>query len=102
MTIGRLEGNTIRLTERNVSRRHARLSRQNGGLYIEDLASFTGVRVNGAKIASPTPLREGDEVQIGDYKIVLRGERPPVTDRPTMPNMAAVTAPLATVGGPVA
>ncbi len=103
MTVGRLEGNTIRLTERNVSRKHARLSRQNGTLYIEDLASFTGVRVNGTKIASPTPLREGDEVQIGDYKLVLRGDRPPITDRPTTPNLPAVTtAPLATVGGPVA
>ncbi len=88
MTVGRLEGNTIRLTERNVSRKHARLSRQNGALFIEDLASFTGVRVNGTKIASPTPLREGDEVQIGDYKLVLRGDRPPVTDRPTTPEHA--------------
>src|SRR5476651_2136839 len=102
MTVGRLEGNTIRLTERNVSRKHARLSRQNGALFIEDLSSFTGVRVNGTKIASPTPLREGDEVQIGDYRIVLRGEQPPITDRPTMPSMPAVTAPLATVGGAVA
>ena len=103
MTVGRLEGNTIRLTERNVSRKHARLSRQNGALFIEDLASFTGVRVNGTKIASPTPLREGDEVQIGDYKLVLRGDRPPVTDRPTTRSLPAVTtAPLATVGGPVA
>jgi ABC transport system ATP-binding/permease protein len=102
MTIGRLEGNTIRLTERNISRRHARLSQQDGGLYIEDLASFTGVRVNGTKIGSPTPLREGDEVQIGDYRIVLRGEPRPVNDRPTMPNMPAVSTPMATVGGPVA
>ena len=105
MTVGRLEGNTIRLTERNVSRKHARLSRQNGALFIEDLSSLNGVRVNGAKIASPTPLREGDEVQIGDYKLVLRGDHPPVTDRPTMPSLPAITtttAPLATVGGPVA
>ena len=103
MTVGRLEGNTIRLTERNVSRKHARLTRQNGALFIEDLASFTGVRVNGTKIASPTPLREGDEVQIGDYKLVLRGDRPPVADRPTTRSLPAVTtAPLATVGGPVA
>ena len=84
ITIGRLEGNTIRLTERNVSRRHARLVRQNGALYIEDLASFTGVRVNGAKIATATALHEGDEVQIGDYRIALRGDRTtaPITDRP--------------------
>ena len=62
MTIGRQEGNTIRLTERNVSRKHARLLRQNGVVYIEDLASFTGVKLNGARIAAVTPMREGDEV----------------------------------------
>ncbi len=111
ITIGRLEGNTIRLTERNVSRRHARLVRQNGALYIEDLASFTGVRVNGAKIATPTPLREGDDVQIGDYRLALRGERTnaapdratggtAIGDRPTMPAIPTV-APTATVGGSV-
>ena len=113
ITIGRLEGNTIRLTERNVSRRHARLLRQNGALYIEDLASFTGVRVNGTKIAAATPLREGDEVQIGDYRIALRGERTTaaitdrssvggMSDRPTMPSLPAVAAPMGTVGGSVA
>jgi ABC transport system ATP-binding/permease protein len=102
MTVGRQEGNTIRLTERNVSRRHARLSRQNGALCIEDLSSFTGVRVNGTKIVSPTPLREGDEVQIGDYRITLRGDHPPVTDRPTMPTMPVVNGPIGTVGGAVA
>ena len=102
MTVGRQEGNTIRLTERNVSRRHARLSRQNGTLCIEDLSSFTGVRVNGTKIVSPTPLREGDEVQIGDYRIILRGDRPPVTDRPTMPTMPVVNGPIGSVGGAVA
>jgi len=111
MTIGRMEGNTVRLTERNVSRRHARLVRQNGALFIEDLQSFTGVRVNGAKIASPTALREGDEVQIGDYRIALRGDAktaalspPPTTvgDRPTMPSMPAALGPMATVGGSVA
>ena len=111
ITIGRLEGNTIRLTERNVSRRHARLVRQNGALYIEDLASFTGVRVNGAKIATPTPLRDGDEVQIGDYRLAVRGDRTTaalsdrpqsIGDRPTMPSIPAVSAPMATVGGSVA
>jgi pSer/pThr/pTyr-binding forkhead associated (FHA) protein len=109
MTIGRLEGNTIRLTERNVSRKHARLVRQNGSLYIEDLSSYTGVRVNGAKIADRTALRDGDEVQIGDYRLALHGERAaatPLADRATLPAIPAVsgptTAPMATLGGSVA
>jgi pSer/pThr/pTyr-binding forkhead associated (FHA) protein len=108
MTIGRQEGNTIRLTERNVSRKHARLVRQNGTLFIEDLASFTGVKVNGSKIAALTAVREGDEVHIGDYKLMVRAERPPVAvpvdgERATTPSMpAALAPPIATVGGSVA
>jgi pSer/pThr/pTyr-binding forkhead associated (FHA) protein len=105
MTIGRQEGNTIRLTERNVSRRHARLVRQNGAIYIEDLASFTGVRVNGAKIASLTPVREGDQVVIGDYKLMVRDDQPAVAvngDRTTMPAMPATLGPIGSVGGSVA
>ena len=57
LTIGRKEGNTIRLTERNVSRRHARLFKKNGEILVEDFASYTGVRVNGVRILAPTTLR---------------------------------------------
>jgi pSer/pThr/pTyr-binding forkhead associated (FHA) protein len=91
MTIGRDAGNTIRLTERNVSRRHARLMRQSGSIFVEDLKSFTGVRVNGARINAPTAVSEGDQLQIGDYKIRVKSDRPSdMTDRPTRPAMAAV------------
>ena len=51
ITIGRQEGNTIRLTERNVSRRHARLVRQNGHVLVEDLGSYNGIRINGDNIS---------------------------------------------------
>jgi pSer/pThr/pTyr-binding forkhead associated (FHA) protein len=72
ITIGRKEGNTIRLTERNVSRRHARLSKANGTVYIEDLQSYNGIRVNGDRIAGRAPITEGDRVQIGDYQLALK------------------------------
>ncbi|HVU51957.1 MAG TPA: FHA domain-containing protein, partial [Polyangia bacterium] len=105
MTIGRQDGNTIRLTERNISRKHARLVRQNGTMYVEDLASYTGVRVNGARIVAMTPVAEGDEVQIGDYKLMVRIDRPAVAsnpDRATMPAMPAALGPMNSVGGSVA
>ena len=105
MTIGRQDGNTIRLTERNISRKHARLVRQNGTMYVEDLASYTGVRVNGARIVAMTPVAEGDEVQIGDYKLMVRIDRPVVAvnpDRATMPAMPATLGPMNSVGGSVA
>ncbi len=74
ITIGRKEGNTIRLTERNVSRRHARILRNNGTVNIEDLDSYNGVRVNGARIEGRCPLTATDRVQIGDYLIELRAD----------------------------
>jgi len=36
ITIGRKEGNTIRLTERNVSRFHAKLVREGNAVHVED------------------------------------------------------------------
>src|SRR5882762_7213266 len=74
ITIGREEGNTIRLTERNVSRRHARILRNNGEVHIEDLGSYNGIRVNNARIAERVSLRVSDQVQIGDYKLYLKAE----------------------------
>ena len=74
ITIGRKEGNTIRLTERNVSRRHARILRANGEVHIEDLGSYNGIRVNNARIAERVSLRVSDQVQIGDYKLYLKAE----------------------------
>lgn len=74
LTIGRKEGNSIRLTERNVSRRHARLLRQNGSIAIEDLNSYNGIRVNGTRIQGRASIKESDRVQIGDYLIELKSE----------------------------
>lgn len=75
ITIGRQEGNTIRLTERNVSRRHARLLRQNGHVLIEDLGSYNGIRVNGDRISGQVQVNDGDLIQIGDYDLALQNEQ---------------------------
>ncbi len=86
ITIGRKEGNTIRLTERNVSRRHARILRNNGEVQIEDLNSYNGIRVNNARIAERVSLRISDQVQIGDYKLYLKAEGvEQIDDARTMP-----------------
>ena len=74
ITVGRKEGNTIRLTERNVSRRHARLVKSNGSFVVEDLHSYNGVKVNGQRIAAETKLEPGDQITIGDYQIALQLE----------------------------
>jgi pSer/pThr/pTyr-binding forkhead associated (FHA) protein len=72
ISIGRKEGNTIRLMERNVSRRHARLLRNNGSVFIEDLDSYNGIRINGERINGRYEVKEGDLVEIGDYHLALQ------------------------------
>ncbi len=76
LTIGRQEGNTIRLTERNVSRRHAKLLRGGEEIIIEDLDSYNGVRVNGSRIQGRAEIKEADRVQIGDYLIEVKADQP--------------------------
>ncbi|MCD6498988.1 MAG: FHA domain-containing protein [Deltaproteobacteria bacterium] len=72
ITIGRKEGNTIRLTERNVSRRHAKLLKQTSQIYVEDLGSYNGIKVNGNKIRGRVPVTQGDRIQIGDYTLAFK------------------------------
>jgi pSer/pThr/pTyr-binding forkhead associated (FHA) protein len=72
VAIGRRDGNTIRLMERNVSRRHAKLSRTNGTVFIEDLDSYNGIRINGERITGKYEVKEGDLVEIGDYHLALQ------------------------------
>jgi pSer/pThr/pTyr-binding forkhead associated (FHA) protein len=71
LTIGRNDANMVRLTEKNVSRKHARLVREDGHFYIEDLNSFTGVRVNGEKVKGKHVVHEGDLIQISEYDLSL-------------------------------
>jgi pSer/pThr/pTyr-binding forkhead associated (FHA) protein len=74
ITIGRQEGNTIRLTERNVSRSHARLLKRNGSYIVEDLGSYNGVTVNGERIDEKAELDSGDQLGIGDYGLAFQSD----------------------------
>ncbi|MGB0588844.1 MAG: FHA domain-containing protein [Myxococcota bacterium] len=70
VTIGRKEGNSIRLTERNVSRQHAKLVRRDSDVFIEDSSRY-GTRINGRRIVEPTALGHGDILLIGDYQLAF-------------------------------
>jgi|ERR1700722_7630939 len=55
-----------------VSRRHARLTVNDGVLLVEDLKSTNGTHVNGIQIASATRLSNGDEFSLGDEVLRVR------------------------------
>jgi pSer/pThr/pTyr-binding forkhead associated (FHA) protein len=73
-TIGRSEENAVRLTERNVSRKHARIALADGGWHLHDLSSYNGCYVNGARVADAQNLAHGDLIQLGDYRLTVEDE----------------------------
>jgi pSer/pThr/pTyr-binding forkhead associated (FHA) protein len=73
--IGRDEGNNVRLTDRNVSRRHATLKRNGDqSWHLVDHESYNGSFVNGQRVAGTTSLAHADLIQLGDYRIFLTNE----------------------------
>lgn len=71
-SIGRGEDNDVRLTERNVSRRHAVMRMTTEGWQLNDGGSYNGTFVNGERIgAEGVLLSAGDVVNIGDYRLEL-------------------------------
>ncbi|NNE18166.1 MAG: FHA domain-containing protein [Myxococcales bacterium] len=76
ITIGREDGNSIRLTERNVSRSHARLLKRNEAYIVEDLGSYNGVTINGERIDEKAKLAVGDQLGIGDYDLAFQTDAP--------------------------
>jgi len=64
VTIGREEGNGLRLNDERVSRYHAKIQTEDQDIILTDLDSTNGTRVNGAAVQIRR-LRPGDQVSIG-------------------------------------
>jgi pSer/pThr/pTyr-binding forkhead associated (FHA) protein len=56
----------IRLTDKSVSRPHARLERREDCFYLLDLESANGTLLNGSPVLEPAPLAEGDLIVVGE------------------------------------
>jgi pSer/pThr/pTyr-binding forkhead associated (FHA) protein len=76
MIVGRQSGCDVRLRSPRVSRRHCWLVRIGGELWIRDLNSTNGVRINGVRIASAR-MFPGDELGIADRRFVFDVEPSP-------------------------
>jgi len=101
LTVGRVQGNDIVLSKRNVSKQHARLSLEGGQAVVVDLNSTNGTWVNGRKITSPQPLKQGDKIYIADFIITLEpanegneraSEVPRVSEPPPLPAKPSAAA----------
>ncbi len=74
LDIGRSDSNAICLTDRNVSRHHAKLSVQGSRVWIENVNAAWGTRRNKLLIREKTELEPGDVVQVGDYTLEVETE----------------------------
>ncbi|WP_226345089.1 FHA domain-containing protein [Agilicoccus flavus] len=68
-TTGRHPSSDIFLDDVTVSRKHAVFQAEGDGFVVRDVGSLNGTYVNRERIDS-VPLRSGDEVQIGKFRLV--------------------------------
>ncbi len=79
LTIGREEGNHLRLNDDRVSRFHAKVQQDDGDLVLTDLDSTNGTRVNG-HVVQIRRLRFGDRVALG-RSLLLFGSDDQINER---------------------
>ncbi len=68
VVIGRLPECAVVLSDPNVSRRHAQVTRQGTEIVVADLQSTNGTRVNGVPVRERV-LHDGDEITVGTTSI---------------------------------
>src|SRR5262245_49230636 len=74
VTIGREEGNVLRLNDERISRFHAKVQFDNGEIIVTDLESTNGTRVNG-NVVQIRRLRPGDRIGVGRSLILFGSEK---------------------------
>ncbi len=75
ITIGSGEENAIQIEDDDVSGKHSRIRRIEGGYYIYDLVSDSGTFLNGRKLLRPKLLHDWDEITIGKTILIFRAIR---------------------------
>jgi hypothetical protein len=83
ISIGRSPGSTIPLDTDSLSRYHASLTVQDGEVFLTDLESINGTFVDGVRLKANSPhvLYGGEEITIGDVRMIYQG----IDDAPTRP-----------------
>ena len=67
LSVGRAPDNDLRLDGLQISNHHARFSRTNGSVAVEDAGSTNGVYVNGERIGGRRGVQLSDVIQIGPF-----------------------------------
>ena len=87
--IGREPGCDILIQEQVVSRKHARITKRDDQLYLEDLGSSNGTFLNENEVRGAMLLHDGDRIRLGT-EIVLIFEDPTARHSPTRLSQATI------------
>jgi predicted component of type VI protein secretion system len=88
VTIGREEGNILRLNDERVSRFHAKVQSDNGEIILTDLESTNGTRVNG-NVIQIRRLRAGDRIGVGRSLLLFGSDKEIAERRVTLSGTSA-------------
>lgn len=72
VSVGRSSEADLMLRDPEVSRLHARFESRNGVVYVDDLGSSNGTFLNGRRVTESIEVREGDRVDAGTTRMVIR------------------------------
>jgi len=78
-TLGRQGDNDLVLLDTRISRRHARIMKDNDGYLLEDAGSRHGTFVNGERLTDSRRLKSGDQISLGvtdSYALAFGLEEP--------------------------
>ena len=92
--VGRLSECDLRLNLPFISRRHCSLFVRDGQVWVQDLGSRNGTRLNGEPVQVARPLQDGDRLDLSHLAFQVRLRLPP--GMPTAEPDAAVEAAGAT------
>ncbi len=95
VTIGREEGNLLRLNDERVSRYHAKVQFDNGEVILTDLESTNGTRVNG-NVITIRRLRPGDRIGVGRSLLLFGNESEIVARLATLSGVTSGGGPAGT------
>lgn len=73
VVIGRSTKCDLTISDRSLSRKHARMYTSDDAWMIEDFGSRNGTRVNGLPVAEPTRIRPGDVISLSASVITVGG-----------------------------
>ncbi|MGO3131502.1 MAG: ATPase, T2SS/T4P/T4SS family [Alcaligenes sp.] len=84
--IGRDPACDVVLPSWRIARQHASLLERAGAVYIQDHGSLTGVHLNGKRVYDDGPLRQGDVLGFGGFKLRITGFEQQVPRETAPPN----------------